>query len=53
MFRFTDECKKRKSIYAKTLAELREKELKIKRDKMDNIRLSVDYTVAQLVELIS
>lgn len=51
MFRFTDECKKRKSIYAKTLAELREKELKIKRDKMDNIRLSVDYTVAQLVEL--
>lgn len=28
MFRFTDECKKRKSIYAKTLAELREKELK-------------------------
>lgn len=51
MYRYMDECKKRKSVYAKTLPELREKELQIERDKLDDIKLSTDYTVDQLVKL--
>ena len=51
MYRYMDERKKRKSVYAKTLPELREKALRIERDRLDDIRLSTDYTVDQLVKL--
>lgn len=51
MYRYMDECKNRKSVYAKTLSELREKASKIERDKLDNIKLSTNYTVDQLVRL--
>ena len=51
MFRYNDERKKRCCVYAKTLPELREKELQIERDKMDDIRLSVNYNVQQLMDL--
>lgn len=51
MYRYTDERKKRCCVYAKTLPELREKELQIERDKMDNIRVSTkDITLKQLIE---
>lgn len=51
MYRYMDECKNRKSVYAKTLSKLREKASKIERDKLDNIKLSTNYTVDQLVRL--
>lgn len=51
MYRYNDECGKRKSVYARNLTELREKEFHIEKDKADNIRVSVDYTVEQLIEL--
>ncbi len=51
MYRYTDECKKRHYVYASTLPELREKKLKIEKARMNDIKLSVDYTVDQLVQL--
>lgn len=39
MFRWTDKLKKRHSVYARTLEELREKEEKIMRDLRDGIRV--------------
>lgn len=52
MYRYMDECKKRHSVYAKTLPELREKEATIEKDKMDDIRVSTEYTVDQMIQFI-
>ena len=53
MYRWTDLSKKRQTIYANTLAELREKELEITRtEKISGLSLDKDkMTVAELVKL--
>ena len=48
-YKYRDNTGKRKSVYAKTLDELREKEKSIERDLTDGI-ISSDLTVYQLVE---
>ena len=44
-FRWTDEDGKRRSIYAKTLKELRIQEECIARDRMDHVRTEARYVV--------
>lgn len=51
-YSWTDLCKKRRYIYAKTLDELRRLEKKIERDRDDGIREDMSYaTVNQIFEL--
>ena len=50
-FRYTDNQKKRRCVYAKTLAELRKKEDEIRRDLADGIDYAAgEITVAELVD---
>ena len=51
-YRWTDLCKNRRAIYARTLDELRRLEKQIQRDRDDGIREDMSYaTVNQIFEL--
>ena len=51
-YRWTDKTGKRRTVYAKTLEELREKEKEIERDKSDGIKAEARYvTINELFDL--